>query len=544
MKTTLNNCVMSRRSDLAVGRAVVDTLEPRRLFADIGGFLGDLSGLSSENGGTLVPNDRIKVPVYVTNADTQRARGQIRVEFYLSTDLELDESDTLVGSAERRVRLDGVEVDDDDDDDDDQSFEEEFDDFAPVALRTEDDDDDDDDDDDSLDEEDDDLPTMRFDASFRLGSNLDAGTYYLLARFDTTSIADNLGADSFVVTASDDNGTPLTFEYGYLFGRVGSRYIKSITITNDVGDRATFSMRGNGRGSVELDNNGYFAVSVADTSDRSTLMVRANRGTFPVLAGVTGGDLRSLDAAGITLRGNINLSSVDNLTLGNVEGAVMSFASDGARLSFRQVDAAAITVDGGVRQFTANNFVGSVLGESSLSADTLDRMNIVGNRRAGIRGDLSADIRITGLGGGSDIGNLSVSGAISGATLFAQGGFGTVTAGAVVNSRLFAGVDPALVSGRPTEVVAGADIRRFTVTGRGVGLDQLLATSGVFSNSLVVADVIDQVRLGQPFLATETDAGFVATLIGNYRRTGATDSGRFDEPGVYDQNAGYQVTIV
>ena len=140
-----------------------------------------------------------------------------------------------------------------------------------------------------------------------------------------------------------------------------------------------------------------------------------------------------------------------------------------------------------------------------------------------VRGDLGADLVVT------ELARLTVGGTMTGSDLRASGNVGTVRAGAMRDSRVFAGVRDGVTTmpDSADDFATAASIKGVTVSGR---------TPGAFSDTMIAAAQIGRVSLGA--VATDNGGapfGVVADRIASISATGGS-AGRFsarnlDDPG-------------
>ena len=117
-------------------------------------------------------------------------------------------------------------------------------------------------------------------------------------------------------------------QVAYQFGNVGDMRNVSLAMLDEFGTPVTFSLRGDGYGEVARNEDGGLDVTYYETSARSTAAIRSPRGANGVVHDVSvsvvgeglyvlgytlldeseiswGGDLRSLNARGIDLTGDL-----------------------------------------------------------------------------------------------------------------------------------------------------------------------------------------------------------------------------------------------
>jgi hypothetical protein len=140
-----------------------------------------------------------------------------------------------------------------------------------------------------------------------------------------------------------------------------------------------------------------------------------------------------------------------------------------------------------------------------------------------VKGDFAVDLNV------GELGKLTVSGAMTGSDVRATGNIGTVRAGSMRDSRVFAGVRSAVTTlpDSADDFAAPATIRSVTVSGR---------TAGSFSNTLIAASEIGRASLGAVATANNgTPFGVAADRIASVSATGATGDRirlrALDEPG-------------
>ena len=368
------------------------------------------------------------------------------------------------------------------------------------------------------------------------------------------------GAVSITATLQDTGGTTnggidsssqtFTVTTSLEFGTVNGKKNVKITATEADGTNGTFSITGNGKGTLLPRVEGSFDVTIVDANNKSTLKVAADKlggGTFN-LHNITVNDatskesLAKIDAKTTNLAGNLTVTgTIASVALGNVTGPAAFTIGAAAK----PADKVAITL-GKVTNLAINSSTPiaslSMIDWSDtnaadvVTAPWIGTLNVVGSKTDATLGDFEANLNLTGVSAPKgvtlakftakkdlassnwnivgNVGAVSVGGAIGNSQLRVTGNAGAVTAASMTDSLLFAGVANN-VAGLPASLAdfsAASTIASLTLKG---------TASASFVRSMVAAKVLTKISLK----AVEpgnggTTFGFAADKIAQYSRQG------------------------
>lgn len=257
----------------------MDGLEARALLA--GDFAVTLGNLTEFSEGNRAPT--IKLPVTVLNVGASPLVGGGSIDYFLSTDRKLDDSDFRFAS-QTLPRASGP--------------------GKPISVT---------------------LNTVKpapLDPA--LGLPLPSGEYFIIAKLVTKSGADNN-------PSNDQAATTKTITINYQFGRIGdkSRVPMAVTLAN--GSGATFFLQGPGTGQL-VNVDGRLVIEISGSTIATSLIVTPAARSGPItVAGITvAGSLEDLIAPQINLNGDLNVLAVGNIVLRNVVNANINIRGLGA----------------------------------------------------------------------------------------------------------------------------------------------------------------------------------------------------------------------
>ena len=301
------------------------------------------------------------------------------------------------------------------------------------------------------------------------------------------------GSSTVTVTATDFLGGTTTSTFtasvnGFsLPVNIGAGGAKTISYTDDNGTVGTVSLKGPGSATVTFTSTasltqggtgkaatvvgtGAFisTITTTGTTSASSLIITTKSGTKAINIGSISTDsLKSITGKGVTLTGNIAATgAIGSLTLAAAQSGNITAPSIGSLttsgtfadnlsltstgVSLNKFKAATLTsgawnLAGSANSISANSATGwtvniaqavktvAIKGDltTTASVGSINSMSVKGNL-------INSTFALTAAG--NDLNKLSVSGAISGTTINAAGNIGTVSAGSLVSSHIYAGV--------------------------------------------------------------------------------------------------------
>lgn len=347
----------------------------------------------------MVPGDRGRLTVNINNIGNVDASGELLIRVVASLDENLDAGDLLLGEDEKRVRL--------------------------RAGRG-----------------------TRANFNFRgFESNVPEGDYFIIVDVQPIS-----GDQVLLDAGRAIEVGPTQHEIIWAFGQVGDRNNVRMTLLDLTGEDVRFQMSGPGTGNVAIDN-GAFDLDIIN-ADNSSVRFQTRADVLVIDDVTADGSINSLDGGR-----NGNLTGVVN-----INGAVN-------RLRFNDVTGASATINGPLNMFQANNvsnFDLTVVGNDANRVQVNEWIggtlsaNVV-NQLQTRRGDFAADVNAVALnrgtfggnvhdanftlsqavGGDAAVGRLQARGDLMNVVVRSVGDIDSVMANAIVNSQIFAGVDPA-----------------------------------------------------------------------------------------------------
>ena len=229
---------------------------------DLVGVFGNITVPS-----TLVPGDKGKVPVVVTNQGDGSAVGRIGIEIYASSDGTLDGNDLLL------ARLSNQAVG-----------------LAPGKSKT-------------------------YTASLVVPVTVAPGSYFLLASIDATNVVpESSENNNLAVTASSR-------EVAWKFGSFAARRNVKLTVNDTQGKPVTFALTGNGVGEV-VGGNAFTQVVLSGTDASTAVTITTAKGAETTVRDmVVHGSLKSLTAKTTDLSGDLAVDgSVATLVFDDAAG--------------------------------------------------------------------------------------------------------------------------------------------------------------------------------------------------------------------------------
>lgn len=339
--------------------ARLEPLEPRvMLHADLVGFFGEGFGLDSP----LVPGDVLTVPIVVEVADESASNGTVSLEVFASADLVLDEGeggDALIGSLEnQRILLEPGQS-------------------RAFNVRA----------------------TVPFDEE-----SLPPGAYFLIGRITADEGADEEPGNNLITENLDEEN--VAAELVWRFGNVPGRLRPNrLTVVEDDGLMATFTLAGPGFGEIGRTEEGLWNVTFTDTESTSQAIVavRGGDGQFE-LGGITAPDpLGGFIGKNVDLIGDATFSGgVRRLILDDVEGPstieIGPSADENASTLILLDRASDLSIDS---DMPINSLILSELIDTddvadTVSAPSIGRIIARGNRVDDVEGDFEANLDLSG----------------------------------------------------------------------------------------------------------------------------------------------------
>jgi hypothetical protein len=333
----------------------------------------------------------------------------------------------------------------------------------------------------------------------------------------TATIADGQGVGTIVDPA---NPPPATIPFG---GRTVA------TFTGSNGKPVRVSIKGPGMGAVTLLNGGGASITVSGSTAASALTIKG----VAALQDVTvNGALKSLSGKTADLAAALAVNgSLGKLLLRNAVGAAPSISVGSAgTLSAALANASDLTFTSNspVKALKVNQWLDTGGPGETLTAPSISSLSV--------KGDFAPNLVV------GELGKMTVKGAITGSDVRASGNIGSVRAGAMHDSRLFAGVrnDLSTLPDSADDFAAPATIKSVAVSGK---------AAGSFSNTLIAATDLGKVSLGAVATANNgTPLGVAADDIASVSAQGGS-GGRItlralDEPGESTGEGDFLVRIL
>ena len=370
-------------------------------------------------GSVFVVGETVKLPVTIYNDGGAPAAGSLRVDIYASGDSQLDRStDILLATATLSPSL------------------------AASTSRT-------------------------LNVSFLVPTGAQAGQWMLIADVDTLGRFDELREDN---NQSPPRPATVSWEFGALSGRFKPT---NLALRDDDGSVATFSLKGNGTGEVSLVNQ-QWTLNLTDTNASSTIavMVRGGDGRIE-LGNITLGSIKSIIAPAVDLAGDLTATgTVSSITLGDVSpGHAVTVLGAVVPLTFVARGVANLRLNSSepISNLKVVNWSRSEGGASSICAPSLKTLQVTGDARTGISGDLQADLVLTNPSGSlPSLGAVTVAGQLGPGTWHVVGSAGKLAVGRTSNgwaadfTGALAGIT---VNGDAAGSVAANSIGTITIAG-------------------------------------------------------------------------------
>ena len=305
----------------------------------------------------------------------------------------------------------------------------------------------------------------------------DIATYRFLAHIDADDqIQESIEADSSNVVASE-NAYRCVWRFGNIEDPERTKRNRVNLIVYDPNDtKVTFILGGTGWG--EIEGGAQFSrIILHGASERSSLIIKTTgRGSSTIIGDIeaSGGSLRAIIAKTAILQGDISIEgSLTLLLLGEVLGSEITIGSSvpsrSTTIILGEVTDATIDTTSPIRSLIATNWLKNDEAYHYIRAPWMGKLLIRGNKRLGVAGDFQADwlefegspsqdrtlgsAIIAGDVNGSEwtintntlldpnytkltVGKIVVGGTMIDCTLEMTGNVGTITVGALDNTRL------------------------------------------------------------------------------------------------------------
>ncbi|MCE9590525.1 MAG: hypothetical protein K8S99_08380 [Planctomycetes bacterium] len=370
-------------------RYSVDTSSPE---SQLGGFIGGVTvGKTPIEEATVLPGDKLAVPLTIVNSGSQTAAGDIKIDLYLSTDLTLGVDDRLVSATTvRGFNLAGGD-------------------------------------------------NKEFNLGASVPPSITSGTYYLIGVIDP----DNATGSGNVNIAS-----PSPIDIELMVGEVGGRGNLGLTITLPglLGATATLKLKGGGSANVLPNDDGSYDISFLGTSAKTSLTVTTSlaemtfrniiigddagfapqsfaagraAGSLALAAQADTSALGKLIAKTSRLTGNLSAPhGIGAITLGAVESEATINIGAGsdpdaqATLAFSLVEDTQLTSEMAIKSLTVTKWTRSDGHESSITAPSIGALAVKGDKKFSIPGDFQADLNLSA-GTDMTLGSAKIAGDLS-----------------------------------------------------------------------------------------------------------------------------------
>lgn len=320
-------------------------------------------------------------------------------------------------------------------------------------------------------------------AKATIPGNLIEGSYHLVAVVDPqNTIPESNESDNAAATAS----TQLALLFGEVPGR--AKAVKKTTING-----VTYSISGPGVAQVlRGQGNQPDSLSITNATSATSVTGKAATGTQGQINDITiQGSAKAVNLKGFRLVGDVNVSGLLNtLSIGDTatqQSLVIAGADPTGKATFsltaQAVQELAITSSIPIKSITATAWTDPDLVRATITAPSI--------RKIAIAGDFEADITVTDASLADALKSLAVSGVLD-STIRSAGGIGAVSAGRIVNSRIFAGIHAGVTSlpaSAADFINQNAAIKSLTV--KGIKNDPAAG----FVNSLIAAATVGTVSL-------------------------------------------------
>ncbi|MCF7957326.1 MAG: right-handed parallel beta-helix repeat-containing protein [Phycisphaerae bacterium] len=363
----------------------------------------------------LVPGDKGSVAVTVDNMGNLDAEGKIGVNFYLSTNQNVDGSDFLIGQAtNQKIKL-IVEGDNPK--------------YKPKTVK----------------------------GKLTIPSDIPAGRYYLLAYIDE---------DNNVIEESDDSQTSNVVVAGpydlyWRFGEFPGRTNVKLTVLDPEAVPVRFMVSGGGWGEI-IGGSGFHEVNMHETTEKSSLVISAKGRDIATSVGdinVAAGSLKMINARMIDLRGDITVEGtlfklIMKDVLGDIPGGhlidisgVSASSKEALMVMFNSVKDLSISSPSfPVKSIMAAEWLDGDGFSDGIVTPWVGKLLVKGHSKTGLAGDFQADMILSGQGAKNDLAlaSASIVGAVDGVRWEVSGHVGSLTVGALTDSDVLVGCNEGL----------------------------------------------------------------------------------------------------
>jgi len=313
--------------------------------------------------------------------------------------------------------------------------------------------------------------------------NLIEGSYHFVAIVDPqNTIPESNETDNAATTAS----TQLALLFGEVPGR--AKAVKKTTING-----VTYSISGPGLGQVlRGQGNQPDSLSISNGTNATSVTGKVSGGAVAQINDITiQGSAKAVNLKGFRMVGDVNVSGLLNtLSIGDTaaqQSLVIAGADPTGKATFsltaQAVQELAITSSIPIKSITASAWDDPDLVRTTITAPSISKIAVAG--------DFEADITVTDASLADALKSLAVTGVLD-STIRSAGGIGTVSAGRIVNSRIFAGINAGVTSlpaSAANFINQNAAIKSITV--KGIKNDPAPG----FVNSLIAAATVGTVSL-------------------------------------------------
>ena len=292
----------------------------------------------------------------------------------------------------------------------------------------------------------------------------------------------------------------------------------------------SISQSASGKGAVLSGTNIAIAgIAITATTAGSSLSIATHGGSNSVnLGGITlGASMNAINAPTASLVGALTAAgSINRITFGSVVAAAMSIAGNLGTFRASSVAGASLSVHGVIGAIAASHWTSN----QSVSATSINSITLGGSaqldvtagslRSLHVAGTLHDSVLLLTAGGAQDLAILAA-GAVDNTVIDTTGSIGTISASALEDSQIYAGIG-ASGAAAPFPPVSSA----FAAMAR-ISTIQLRKMNGVFSdtNSSIAASQIGQLNLGRvQFANGGTPFGVQAVSIKSLTAAGPSTS--------------------
>ena len=358
--------------------------------------------------GELIPGDKAKATVTVTNSGNEDVEGEIGVSLYFSSDQYLDGSDTLIYSSDKKTKV---------------KFQ--IDKLKPKAIKI----------------------------SFVVPGDVNAGDFYMLAHIDDdNSITEADESMISNVIVSDQ------YTLAWKFGNFGSRKNAKLIMEDAQGIETQYMVKD---GWAELNQN-RSDIDIVSSSEKCTLTVKPrSKNGIPELGDITCNGPLSINAKTHNLAGNIYITgTLPKLALNDVKDSdsgytitILGTSTDGKTGSTIQFNNATnLSLDSPdypVKAIKVNSW------DNTTGAPILIQTPWI--KSLSSKEDFDASLIVSGANAPKDIsiGSAKVSGNIEGATWRVEGDIKNIQANRLIDFILFHGTADGVTD--PTGELADID---------------------------------------------------------------------------------------